>query len=75
MVIDPTSPTRDINRRLLLSLHQDGLLDILAGLIVATFGLIPILDETGMNTGIRRTFKSTSFSSIRTVCPALLYRI
>lgn len=54
MVIDPTSPTRDINRRLLLSLHQDGLLDILAGLIVATFGLIPILDETSMNSGIRQ---------------------
>ena len=54
MVIDPTSPTRDINRRLLLTLHQDGLLDVLAGLIVATFGMIPILDETGLNTGLRQ---------------------
>ncbi len=54
MVIDPTSPTRDINRRLLLSLHQDGLLDILAGLIVAIFGFIPILDETGLNAGVRQ---------------------
>jgi hypothetical protein len=50
MVIDPTSPTKDINRRLLLTLHQDGLLDVLAGLIVATFGMIPILDETTHHT-------------------------
>ncbi|MCK4749645.1 MAG: hypothetical protein KAT15_21470 [Bacteroidales bacterium] len=38
MIKDPISPTRDINHRLLLSLHQDGLFDILAGLIVITFG-------------------------------------
>lgn len=54
MVIDPTTPTREINRRLLLSLHQDGLLDILAGLIVATFGLIPILDQSGLGPGLRQ---------------------
>lgn len=54
MVIDPTSPTRDINRRIMLSLHQDGLLDILAGLIIITFGLIPILDATGMGAGARQ---------------------
>ena len=30
MVIDPTTPTRDINRRLLLTIHQDGLFDIMA---------------------------------------------
>jgi hypothetical protein len=54
MVIDPTSPTREINRRLLMTLHQDGLLDVLAGLIVLTFGLIPILDESGLNPGARQ---------------------
>lgn len=53
-MIDPTSPTRDIKNRLLLFLHQDGLLDLLAGAIVATFGLVPILDETGMNPGLRQ---------------------
>jgi hypothetical protein len=35
-------------------MHQDGLLDILAGLIVVIFGFIPILDETGLNVGIRQ---------------------
>ena len=54
MVIDPTSPSRDINRKLLLTLHQDGLFDVLAGLIMVTFGLIPILDETGLNPGARQ---------------------
>ena len=54
MVIDPTSPTRDINRRIMLNLHQDGLLDILAGLIIITFGFIPILDESGMGAGLRQ---------------------
>jgi hypothetical protein len=54
MIIDPTSPTKEINRRLLLTLHQDGLLDILAGLIVTTFGLIPILDEAGLNPALRQ---------------------
>ena len=54
MVTNSNSPTRDINRRLLLTLHQDGLLDILAGLIVSTFGFVPILDETGMNPGVRQ---------------------
>ncbi len=49
MGIDSTSPTREINKRLLLTLHQDGLLDVLAGLIVITFGFIPILDETSMS--------------------------
>lgn len=52
--MDTTSPTREIQKRLLLTLHQDGLLDILAGSIVANFGLVPILDETGMNPGIRQ---------------------
>ena len=54
MVIDPTSPTRNISKRLLLSLHQDGLFDVLAGLIVVTFAFIPILDETSMNPGVRQ---------------------
>lgn len=54
MAIDPTSPTRDMNRKLMLSIHQDGLLDVLAGLIVVTFGLIPILDNSGLNPGIRQ---------------------
>ncbi len=54
MVTDAKSPTRDINRRLLLTLHQDGLLDVLAGLIVSTFGFVPILDETGLNPGVRQ---------------------
>ncbi|MCK4746471.1 MAG: hypothetical protein KAT15_05525, partial [Bacteroidales bacterium] len=58
---DPTSPTRDINRRLLLSLHQDGLLDVLAGLIVVTFGLIPILDESGLNAGLRQVIFLTFY--------------
>ena len=54
MVFDPTSPSRHINKRLLLSLHQDGLLDILAGLIVITFGIIPLLDASGMGAGWRQ---------------------
>lgn len=54
MVFDPTSPTKHINRRLLLALHQDGLLDILAGLIVITFCIIPLLDESGMGAGLRQ---------------------
>lgn len=37
----------------MLTIHQDGLLDILAGLIIATFGTIPLLDGTGMNPGVR----------------------
>lgn len=54
MILDPTSPTRDINKRLLLSIHQDGLLDILAGLIVITFGIIPLLDASGLGAGLRQ---------------------
>ena len=61
MVIDPTTPTRDINRRLLFSIHQDGLMDILAGLIVLTFGLIPILDESGLNPGLRQVIFLTFY--------------
>ena len=49
-----TAPSREINRRLMLSIHQDGLLDVLAGLIIATFGIIPLLDDTGMNPGVRQ---------------------
>jgi hypothetical protein len=51
---ESTSPTREINRRLMLSLHQDGLFDLLAGTIVITFGLIPLLDSTGLNPGLRQ---------------------
>ncbi|MGW8316977.1 MAG: hypothetical protein ACWGNV_15375 [Bacteroidales bacterium] len=47
------TPSREIRRRLMLSIHQDGLLDILAGLIIATFGTIPLLDASGMNPGVR----------------------
>lgn len=54
MVIDPTSPTRDINRRIMLNLHQDGLLDMLAGFIIIIFGLIPVLDGTGMGAVARQ---------------------
>lgn len=54
MIFDPTSPTKQINKRLLLSLHQDGLLDVLAGLIVITFCIIPLLDESGMGAGLRQ---------------------
>jgi len=48
------SPSREVNRRLLISIHQDGFYDILAGLIVMNFGLIPILDATGINPGLRQ---------------------
>jgi hypothetical protein len=48
------SPTREINKRLLLSIHQDGFFDMLAGLIIINFGWVPILDETGMNPGVRQ---------------------
>lgn len=48
------APSKEISRRLLLTIHQDGLLDVLAGLIIATFGIIPLLDETGMNPGVRQ---------------------
>ncbi len=49
-----TSPSREINQRLMLTIHQDGLLDILAGLIIATFGTIPLLDASGINPGVRQ---------------------
>lgn len=48
------SPTREINKRLLLSIHQDGFFDMLAGLIIINFGWIPVLDASGMNPGVRQ---------------------
>jgi len=54
MIPDPTSPTQEVNKRLLMTLHQDGLFDVLAGFIVLAFGLIPILDETRLNPGLRQ---------------------
>jgi hypothetical protein len=48
------SPTREINKRLLMSIHQDGFFDMLAGLIIINFGWIPILDSTGINPGVRQ---------------------
>lgn len=54
MAIDPTLPGRSINRNLQLFLQQDGLFDILAGLIIITFGVIPLLDESGMGVGLRQ---------------------
>ena len=48
------SPTREINKRLLLSIHQDGFFDMLAGLIIINFGWVPILDETGIDPGLRQ---------------------
>jgi hypothetical protein len=52
VMIDPT-PSQEVRRRLLLTIHQDGLLDILVGLIMATFGMIPLLDAMGLNPGMR----------------------
>jgi hypothetical protein len=49
-----STPSGEINRKLLMTIHQDGLLDVLAGLIIATFGMIPLLDSTGMNPGARQ---------------------
>ena len=49
-----SSPSREINKRLLMSIHQDGFYDILAGAIVIIFGLIPILDATGLTPGVRQ---------------------
>jgi len=49
------SPTREINKRLLLSIHQDGFFDMLAGLIIINFGWVPILDATGLSPGVRQT--------------------
>jgi hypothetical protein len=46
--------SKEIHRRLMLTIHQDGLLDVLAGLIIATFGIVPLLDNTGMNPGVRQ---------------------
>ena len=48
------SPSKEINKRLLMSIHQDGFYDILAGLIVIIFALIPILDATGLSPGVRQ---------------------
>jgi hypothetical protein len=48
------SPTKEINKKLLMSIHQDGFYDILAGVIVIIFGLIPILDATGLTPGVRQ---------------------
>jgi len=56
-----SSPTREINRRLLMSIHQDGFFDILAGLIVINFGWIPILDSAGLNPGVRQTILLTFY--------------
>ena len=50
----PSSSVKELNGRLLLSMQQDGLPDLLGGMIVSTFGLIPILDQTGMNPGVRQ---------------------
>jgi len=52
--MQPTSTAREVNRRLLLSLHQDGVPDLLAGILVADFGLIPVLDDTGLSPGLRQ---------------------
>ena len=46
--------SKQIHRKLMLTIHQDGLPDLLAGLIIATFGIIPLLDGTGMNPGVRQ---------------------
>ena len=37
-----------------MSIHQDGFYDILAGVIVIIFALIPILDATGLTPGVRQ---------------------
>jgi hypothetical protein len=52
--MEKPSTSDQINHRLMLTIHQDGLIDILAGLIIATFGMIPILDATGLNPGVRQ---------------------
>lgn len=49
------APSKEINKRLLLSIHQDGFFDILGGLIIINFGFVPLLDATGMNPGARQT--------------------
>jgi hypothetical protein len=49
-----STPIDEINRKLLMTIHQDGLLDVLAGLIIATFGMVPLLDSTGMSPGARQ---------------------
>jgi hypothetical protein len=54
-------PSREIRQRLMLTIHQDGLLDILAGLIIATFGTIPLIDRTGMNPGVRSVIFLTTY--------------
>lgn len=45
----------------MLMIHQDGLLDIMAGLIIATFGTIPLIDRTGMNPGVRSVIFLTAY--------------
>lgn len=61
MFLASGSPRREINKRLLMSIHQDGFFDILAGLIVINFGWIPILDATGLNPGVRQTILLTFY--------------
>ncbi len=52
-MIDP-SVSQHIRQRLMLNFHRDGLIDILGGMIVITFGTVPLLDETGMHPWIRQ---------------------
>ena len=48
------SPSREVQKRLLMTIHEDGCYDMLAGLIVINFALIPILDSAGLHPGVRQ---------------------
>jgi len=47
-------PFKDIQKNLLYKSSEDGSYDIFAGLIILTFGFVPILDESGMSPVVRQ---------------------
>lgn len=57
------SVSQHIRKRLMLNFHRDGLIDILGGMIVVTFGTVPLLDETGMHPGIRQMLLFAMFGA------------
>lgn len=46
------SVAKEIRRQLMLRTSEEGTFDILAGLILLTFGFLPVLDNAGLHPGI-----------------------
>jgi len=48
------SVSSEVRRQLMLRTSEDGTFDMLAGLILITFGFVPILDNVGLQPGFRQ---------------------